>query len=862
VVSQEPDLSDLHRVVEVAGFDEMLDDDGELRDHWRYVIGSLRLLGESELSARQREVTDLLRQDGASHDLDPSTGRSSGALDLIPLLVSSEDWASIETGLVQRAELLDLVLDDLYGPQELVQRGLLPVEVLHRHPGYLRPLHGDRGHPGEHRLVHHSADLARGADGRFVVLGDRTRVPTGSGLALEHRLIVSRVFPSLFRDSHVHRLAHYFRGMRRALLALAPPERDDPRIVVLTDGPASAAYFEHSYLASYLGYPLVEPGDLTVRRGRVWLRALDGLQQVDVVLRGVPDEACDPLELRSGVGNGVPGLVEAARRGNVALANPLGAAVVESPGLLPFLGPIAEHFLGAELSLPSVEAWWCGNERSLAEVLDQLDELVLVPVDRQDGDVLVDGATLGPGARDDVVAELRAQPGRWIAERLPEGGWSPSLVGDRLEARPSALRAFVTAREGSYVAMPGGIGRVMAPGTRLRVPHPADRPQHTWSKDLWVLASEPERQGTSLLTEPAQTGSGPLVLPSPPTIAGSLPTRAAENLYWVGRYAERAEQIIRWGRTVLGRVSDAAEQAGTDTPGWLLDLDTALTRLSGDGLQPGDDIDDLTAAVMAQLFASDAGGLVEPLRRLAAASVSVRELLASDTWQVIDAIEDELDRIARFPPTTAAGAQRVLGRLLGSLFALSGLTAESIVRDPVWLFLDAGRRIERAHAVVTTSTATLVRARDADSDALVHESVLSANDSLITYRRRYRSRLRIASVLELLLGDPSNPRSLVYQIDRLIEHSRALPVGAALEGLDREEIVNEVAERAQATSRLLRGADLAGIANPLDGDQRVALAGLLAESADSLDRLGEAVGRHFLHVEPPRTLDRTVVAGR
>jgi uncharacterized circularly permuted ATP-grasp superfamily protein/uncharacterized alpha-E superfamily protein len=859
VVSPEPDLADLHRAVDVVGFDEMLDDDGELRDDWRYVVGSLRLLGRSELLARQREVTDLLRQDGASHDLDPSTGRSSGPLDLIPLLVSSDDWGRIETGLVQRAELLDLVLDDLYGPQELVQRGLLPVEVLHRHPGYLRPMHGHRGLDTEHRLVHISADLARDADGRFIVLGDRTRVPTGSGLALEHRLIISRVFPSLFRDSHVHRLAHYFRGVRRALLSLAPPDRDDPRIVVLTGGPGSPTYFEHSYLASYLGYPLVEPADLTVRRGRVWLRALDGLQQVDVILRGVPDETCDPLELRSGIGTGVPGLVEAARRRTVALANPLGAAVVESPGLLPFLDAIAEHLLGTELSLPSIESWWCGNERALHEVLDRLPGLVLVPVDRQGDDTLIDGAGLSGASLDGVIARVRAEPGRWIAQQLPAGGWSPTLVGEHLEPRPSAVRAFVTAREGSYVAMPGGIGRVMAPGLRSRVPHPADRPQDTTSKDLWVLASEPERQGTSLLSEPVPTGAGPLVLPAPPTIAGSLPSRSAENLYWVGRYAERSEQLIRWGRTVLTRVSDAAEQQGADTPGWLLDLDSALAALGGQSAPAEADRRDPTTAVIARLFGSGGAGLVGPLRRLATSAVTVRELLSSDTWQVIDAIENELDRVLRFPPSTAAATQRELGRLLASLFALGGLTAESIVRDPVWLFLDAGRRLERAQAVVATSVATLVHARDADSDALVHESVLIANDSLITYRRRYRSRLRIGSVLELLLGDPSNPRALVYQVDRLVEHAHALPVGG---GAERERAGNEVAELASAASALLRDADLARIADHLDGTERTDLAALLTATAETLARLGAAVGRQFLHVEPPRALDRTVVAGR
>src|SRR5690606_20771348 len=248
----------LHRAVAVEGYDEMVGPDGDLRDHWRYVIGSLRLLGGVELADRHDEVARLLRQDGAAHNETRTTVNGSGPLDLIPLLVSGDDWSRIEAGLVQRGELLDLVLDDLYGGQTLIHRGIIPVEAVHRHPGYLRAVHGATT-PGEHRLVQYSAELARRADGQIVVLADQTRVPAGSGDVLANRFVLSRVFPSLFRDAHTHRLAHYFLGLRRGLNAIAPADRDDPRIVILTPGPEHPSYFEHSYLASYLGFPLAEP---------------------------------------------------------------------------------------------------------------------------------------------------------------------------------------------------------------------------------------------------------------------------------------------------------------------------------------------------------------------------------------------------------------------------------------------------------------------------------------------------------------------------------------------------------------------------------------------------------------------------
>lgn len=849
---------ELHRAVPVAGYDEMLDTDGDLRDHWRYVIGSLRMLGRADLAERRAEVRRLLRQDGAAHD--SASGGHVGAweLDPVPLLVSSEDWSVVEAGLVQRAELLDLVLADLYGDQELVRRGLIPVELLHTHPGFLRPLLGSTP-TGEHRLVHYCADLARSADGRFQVLADRARVPTGAGFALENRTVLSRVYPSLFRDAHVHRLAHYFRGVRRGLLAVAPPGRDDPRIVILTPGPGHPGYFEHSYLASYLGYPLVEPADLTVRRGRVWLRSLAGLRQVDVILRGTPDEQADPLELRPGVGTGIPGLVEAARGGAVSVVNPLGTAAVENIGLLPFLPDIAEHLLGAPLLLDSAPTRWCGRPADLDRVLDELDELVLVPLAPSGAgdDTPIVGAALTPTEREAVSDRIRSQPLRWAAQRYPAGGWVPCLVGDELQSRPSGLRAFLAARDGSYVAMPGALGWVAGPADAPMVPVPGASLAHQWTKDVWVLASEPERLGTSMLSDAGGPSTpAALVAPGPPTIAGTLPSRAAENLFWLGRYSERAEQLIRWSRTVLTRVSDADDRA--DRPAEWLDhlLRPVAVVLRSDPSAAVATTADPGAAVIAELFPGDGGGVTGILDQMVRSAGSVRELLSGDTWQVLDTIEGELSHLNRFPPRTPAAAQQALSRLLTGLLALAGLSAESTVRDPVWSFLDAGHRLERAQTLVSTARATLVPVRDQDADALVWESVLVANESLITYRRRYRARLQLASLLELLLGDRSNPRSLIYQIDRLDEHGAGLPRNDETSG------GTEVQAAVAAAAGLLAGADPAVLATTTPGTGRVPLESLLVQTSGTLVAIGDALGRHFLHVEAPRSLDRPGGAGR
>lgn len=828
--------------------DEVVGADGELRDHWRYVIGSLRLLGRAELADRRAEAHQLLRQDGAAHAGGSATG-SVGAwhLDPVPLLLSSEEWSTIEAGLVQRAELLDLVLADLYGPQELVARGLLPPEVVHAHPGYLRPAVGATA-PGPHRLALLAADLVRGDDGAWVVVGDRTRTPTGSGFALENRTVLSRVFPSLFRDAHVHRLAHYFRSLRTALAALAPEGRDDPRLVILTPGPSAPAYFEHSYLAAYLGYPLVEPADLTVRRGRVWLRTLDGLEQVDVIVRAVADERCDPLELDPRSTVGVPGLVEAARRGTVALANPLGASVLESPGLAPFLPAVCEHLLGRPLALPGPESWWCGTPAGRARVDQELHRCELVAVDDRRAGCPAPVAPLPPAELDRRRRLLADRPWRWIARIPPAGGTAPTFVDRGLEPRPVTLRAFLVAREGTYVALPGALARVTPPGGGDRAPAPSDALDGAWVKDTWVLASEPERQGTSLLPEPTRPGA-PLVAPAARTTGDALPSRAAEDLFWIGRHGERVEQAIRVARAVLARVGDTPEGA---TPAWLHRLLAALDVVTGDdGALPalaGDPV----AIVLTGLFDRERpGSLVNSVDRLVATTTSVRELLSADTWRVLDIARDELDRLVADPPADAGTAQRALSTLLTSQLALAGLAAESTVRDPVWWFLDGGRRLERAQLLVAVARAALVPSEEEVADAVVAESVLVANESLITYRRRFRARLQLGSVLDLLLADPTNPRGLAHQLDRLAEHGAALPRPA------RGPRLGEVERLVLDASTRLRLADLEVLGRDVDPatGRHERLDELLTTLEALLLQVGEAVAHHFLHVEASRRLD-------
>ncbi|MDE0805627.1 MAG: circularly permuted type 2 ATP-grasp protein, partial [Acidimicrobiales bacterium] len=544
-------------------YDVLVRSDGTLRDHWTHAVGALEGLGASELAGRRSVLDRMLDDEGISYRLVDRDVTTRWPLDPLPSLVPSAQWIEIESGVVQRAVVLDLVLRDLYGDRELLERGLLPPEVVFGHPGFLRPCDGiTTGR--EQQLLTYAADLGQAPDGTNVVLTDRAQAPSGAGYALANRTMLSRVFPSLYRDSQVHRVAPYFRSLRAALERVAATARtDDPRIVLLTPGAQSETSFEHAYVGSSLGYPVVEGGDLTVRDGNVYLRALGRLEPVDVILRRADAEWCDPLELRGDSQLGVPGLVEATRRGSVAVVNPLGSGVLENAGLLPFLPAITEHFLGQELELPSVPTWWCGEDKARSHVLAHLDSMVVKPIGRAVGDTSSFCGRLSTDERDDLRRRIEAHPHRWVGQEQLRLSTVPTMVDGVVTPRPSTLRTFAVARGESYTVMAGGLTRVAPSADTLKISNQAG----ATSKDTWVLASEPENLSEFWLR------AGP---PTAATDPSSLSSRAAENLFWLGRYAERAESVTR----MLRAVHDRREGSGPEGEDCVRTLLGALTLMT------------------------------------------------------------------------------------------------------------------------------------------------------------------------------------------------------------------------------------------------------------------------------------------
>ena len=841
-----------------GAYDELYGADGVVREQWAHVGTALDDLGHEELLRRQNDVDRLLDADGVSYNAFNSTdprGRR-WALDPVPVVLSSLEWATIESGIIERAELLDLVLADLYGERDLIRRGLLPVELVFSHPGFLRACDQiGSGAPGPH-LVTYAADIARDVDGRFIAMSDRAQAPSGAGYALENRLVISRVFPSLYRDAQVHRLAPFFRSLRAALRDCAPvssPNRSDPRVVVLTPGPWSETAFEHAYLASYLGYSLVEGSDLMARDGRVWMRSLGRLEPVDVILRRVDDWYCDPLELKPDSQLGVPGLLDAARRGTVSIVNPLGSGIAESPGLLAFLPDIAMHLLGRAPRLASVQTWWCGDPISRQHVLTNMADLVIKPIARAVGRSTMLGWELSATSLDELRRRIEASPFEWTAQLPVAMSTTPTLTQEGFASRNSVLRTFAVARADSYVVMPGGLLRV-APDDKGNL---ISNQSGALTKDAWVLATEPEKQTSYWLR------GGPAVEAVDPV--GSMPSRAAENLFWLGRYAERAEDAVRMLRVIYDRRNEFA--SGTNPAGAeclrillraLSDVTAAYPGFAND--------DDALAAPGQELFAlivdeQRPGTLAHAARRLLDAAYAVRDQLSNDTWLVIGNLDREIFELRSVPGDTTrerpVTLQRALGSAMQSLLALSGLASESMVRDPGWHFMDAGRRLERSLQLVSLLRATLGQVNETATESLLLESILTTAESIITYRRRYRSQAQVETLLDLLLLDAGNPRSIVHQLDRLAADAAVMPsqISDSTPGRSGGEKLSAVARLVLETSTLLQLADTEALAEPDASGRRPKLAEFLLQLDVLLRRCADAIdSAHFSHLLPQRSL--------
>lgn len=809
-------------------FDELMTPMGEIRPHWRRFLEQLEAIGHDNINRRWDLAARLIREDYVySPDLE---GKLSEfwSLDLLPCLITPNDWQFIESAVIQRATLINQILQDIHGPQLLVRNGVIPADLVFAHPGFLRPCHGMTVPDGRY-LHFYAADIGRAADGRFVVLADRTQAPSGTGYALENRVVITRTFPEIFRNFQVSRLLSFFQAMRETLQAAAPPGTSSPHVVILSPGSSSPTQFEHIHLARYLGYPLVEPGDLTTRDNRVYVKTLSGLRQVHVLMRHVNDSHCDPLELRYESTMGVPGLVQAARAGNVAVVNALGSGIVGTYAFRAFMEECSQAILGSSLMMPSLPTWWCGVEEHRDHVEANLEGMAIKGAFRHLEGEPINGADLSSEERKALLKRIDIRPEEYIAQESMALSTTPAWGREKLEPYQVILRVFAVAVPGGYMVMPGGVARTPPPRTTQLVSFN----KGGGSKDVWVLSDKPV-DSRQVLSPP----SAPQALSRTAT---ALPSRVADNLYWLGRYVERLDCNVRLLRTVFGRLTSNAEDRA------IPEMPMLLNALDGAGLFPnsgGTPIDgfreeDLLAAVYNEENPLAIMSTLKELRRIA---WLVRDRLSGDTWRLIYRLEEDLDKPVAGGMPRLTDVYTILNQVVLTMSAFGGMVMESMTRGPGWMFLDIGRRMERSIAIITLLQRSLVQ--QDDSDPAVLESVLEIADSVMTYRSRYLSSHQLDGALDLLILDEGNPRSVHFQLAALYDHVSELPFPSP------DGLPSPARQRTRRVLEHLRGVDLAPLLATNHNGWRNNLGELLGDLRSALPEISDLLTRtYFSHTE-------------
>ena len=766
--------------------DEMIDAAGQVRPVWSTLIGAFDAMGRGELGARFERADQYLRDAGVFYrKYDGAEGKERAwPLAHVPLMIDEQEWLGISEGLCQRAELLEMMAADIYGEARMVSRGLLPPELVARNPEFLRPMVGVR--PSSGHFLHFCAfELGRGPDGAWWVLGDRTQAPSGAGFALENRVATTRALSDIYAQIHVHRLAGFFRDFRDALNAQAG--LGDGRVGILSPGQLNETYFEHAYIARYLGFMLLEGEDLVVDNGEVMVRTVAGLKPVNVLWRRLDASFADPLELRTDSRIGTPGMTSALRQRTISMVNALGSGILETRALGAFIPQLSRTMLGEDLRLPSIATWWCGGENERRLVLDRFDDLMVgpafsttLPFDDSDDTAL--GRSHDADARAQLQAAISSRGVDFVGQEPVRLSTAPVYSDGRLMPRPVTLRVFAARTAAGWTIMPGGFARIGSGSDTTAIA----MQRGGQAADVWVVSRTPVERVSLLPREGEKLVRNP---------AGNLPSRAADNLMWLGRYAERCEATVRVLRAYNARLAEISNPALT------------ILKATRDYLE-GIDVD-ATEGLPA--------GLLRAIDSAVYSASQIRDRFSPDGWLALsDLAKTAHDFGHRIEP--GDDATRAMTVLLRKLAGFSGLVHENMYRFAGWRFLEIGRRLERGMQIAN-AVAWLTR-DDAPDGAL--ELLLEVGDSVMTHRRRYPVSAGRSSAVDLLVLDPLNPRSVLFQLTELREQLEKLPGG----------IVEGQLSRA-ARAALLLQTDLV-IAEPedLDSADVLGIAGEIGKLAD------------------------------
>lgn len=759
----------------------MFRDNASVNQEWLTIKNNIEKIGKDGLTIRQNDIKWHLAENGVTYNVygDGGTQNRLWDLDPLPLLISAEEWKSLEPKIVQRAQLLDFILKDLYTDRTLIKNGLIPAEIVFANKNFIRQCDKIKYSTSKNLLVY-GADLARGPDGNMWVINDKTGAPSGMGYALENRLTIGRSASDLYDGMHVKRLSNFFEEYKEFLNVTCPKNKDNPFIVLLTPGPHNETYFEHAYLSSYLGYPLVQGSDLVVRDGFLWLKSLKGLKVVDVVIRRVDDDYCDPLELKNDSKLGVAGLLSVVRKGNVTVVNPVGSTVLENPALLPFLPAISKAVLGEDLALHQVATWWCGQPQELKFVLENLSKLIIKRIDAKSLKSTIICSKLSDFELSRLSYDISKNPQMYVGQEMVSFSTAPTWTKDKIVPRNTLWRTFAIAKNDSYKVMPGGLVRVAAENELTCISNQSG----SGSKDVWILSDDQDEE-TKIFKK---------MVPTKNIIANldDLPSLTAENLFWIGRYSARALFTARYLRTLIRLISDANHYELQTNEQCQTILSVALTHITM--TYPGfldsntDKSFNANNEILSIIFDKQrVGSLAHTLWMLKNANIAVKNLWSNDAWRVFDKIVKNFEHYEKDSHTNLRLALHYLDGLIMRLIAFMGLVGESIVKEQGLILYLIGSNLEESLLNISATRAILISKQNQHVEYELLEAYLNSFESLNSYRYSYKSHLEFESVANMITFNSKYPKSLVYKMYKLIKFCEQLPKRNQIMGLNAYE---------------------------------------------------------------------------